>query len=228
MIVCEKLTKRYERTPALLNMDLQIGEGKIVGLLGANGSGKTTLIKLIAGLLKPTGGTVAIDGNRPGINSVKNISYLPEHSFLDLNMKVREAVRYYTDFFSDFDSDLAYRLLKELDVDPGVKIKKLSKGNREKAALALVISRRVGIYILDEPIGGVDPVARDRILDTILRNFHPGATVILSTHIITDIERILDDVIFLNKGQVILHEDADRLREEKGMSIDQIYREVFA
>lgn len=227
MIKCEKLSKVYDGFVALNEIDLEIGKGKIVGLLGANGSGKTTLIKLINGLLSPTAGSALVDGEKPGLESKKVISYLPENGFLDLNMRVDETVNYFTDFFADFDPEKAVLLLEQMEIDRKAKLKKLSKGMREKVSLILIISRRASYYILDEPIGGVDPAARDRILDTILNNFNEDATVIISTHLIADVERILDEVIFINKGKILLHEDADKLRTQRKKSIDAIFREEF-
>lgn len=227
MIECANLGKTYNGIAALEGVNLSIGRGKIIGLLGENGSGKTTLIKLINGLLSPSVGNVAIDGNPPGVESKKIISYLPENAFLDPDMRVREAIKYYADFFEDFDSEKATRILGEMGIDATKKIKNLSKGMKEKLSLTLVISRNAGCYILDEPIAGVDPAARDRILDTILNNFNENATVIISTHLIADIERILDEVVFIHHGKIVLHEDADELRTKRKKSIDAIFREDF-
>ncbi|MDR1629318.1 MAG: ABC transporter ATP-binding protein [Oscillospiraceae bacterium] len=227
MIECANLGKFYNGVVALEGVNLTIGRGKIIGLLGENGSGKTTLIKLINGLLSPSTGSVAIDGKAPGVESKKIISYLPENAFLDSDMRVREAVGYYADFFADFDREKAGRVLREMEIDPKKKIKNLSKGMKEKLSLTLVISRNAGCYILDEPIAGVDPAARDRILDTILNNFNENATVLVSTHLIADIERILDEVVFIHHGKIVLHEDADALRTRRGKSIDAIFREDF-
>ena len=205
----------------------KLGKERLSGLLGANGSGKTTLIKLINGLLKPTGGKVLINEKAPNVESKKIISYLPENNSLDMDMKVQELVQYFADFYSDFEAEKAKKLLKELDIREDMKLKNLSKGTKEKVQLILMISRKADFYILDEPIGGVDPATRDHIVDTILNNFNRDASVIISTHIISDIERILDEVIFISKGKIHLQGEADKLREERGKSIDEIFREEF-
>lgn len=227
MIKCLNLSKNYGEVKALSDVNIEFTKGKIIGLLGSNGSGKTTLIKLITGLLVPSGGEVLINGKKIGIASKNVIAYLPENSFLDLNMKVSEAVKYFSDFFSDFDSDKANRLLETLKIPKHFKLKSLSKGTKEKVQLILTISRKAQFYILDEPIGGVDPAARDNIIDTILTNFNEDAAVIISTHLISDVERILDEVVFIKEGKILLHTDADKLRQEKGKSIDNIFREEF-
>lgn len=227
MIEIKNVTKNFGRFKALDNVNATIEKGKIIGLLGSNGSGKTTLIKMINDLLTPTEGEVIIDGMEPGIETKKIISYLPENNALDLEMKVSEIINYFVDFFADFDKEKALKLLKSFDIDTDKKLRNLSKGTKEKVQLVLTISRRAKYYILDEPIGGVDPAARDHILDTILTNFHEDATVIISTHLISDIERVLDEVIFIQKGKITMHENADKLRSERGKSIDMIFREDF-
>jgi len=227
LLECKKLTKKYDTVIAVDEVNLKIGRGKIIGLLGSNGSGKTTLIKLINDLLVPTSGEVLINKEKPGIESKKIISYLPEKNFLDNNMRIYELVAYFDDFYDNFNKEKAYKLLKDLDIDQKVLLKNLSKGTKEKVALALVMSREADLYVLDEPIGGVDPAARDHILDTILSNFNENATVILSTHLIADIETILDEVIFISKGKIVLHENADKLRKKRGKSVDAIFREDF-
>lgn len=227
LLECKNLYKNYGKKEVLKNIDIKIGKGKIVGLLGANGSGKTTLIKLINGLLMPTSGEVYINGEKPDIASKKIISYLPERTYLNFDMKVSEIVKYFSDFYDNFDSKKAYELLEKLNINKDDKLKTMSKGTKEKVQLVLVMSRNADLYILDEPIGGVDPAARDYILDTIISNFKEGASIIISTHLIADIERILDDVIFLNNGEITLYDSADELRQKHDKSIDAIFREVF-
>jgi len=227
MIEIKNVTKTFNELKAIDNVSLKIEKGKIIGLLGSNGSGKTTLIKLITGLLTPNEGSVLIDGNKPGVESKTVISYLSENNALDLGMKIIEILNYYQDFFQDFDREKAIKLLNSFDIDLNKKLRNLSKGTKEKVQLVLTISRRANYYILDEPIGGVDPAARDHILDTILTNFNEDASVIISTHLISDIEKILDEVIFISKGKITLQEDAEKLREERNKSIDMIFREDF-
>lgn len=227
LIECKKLCKNYGAKKVLKNINLNIEKGKIVGLLGPNGSGKTTFIKLLNDLLAPTSGEVLINGKKPGIESKKIISYLPERTYLDNNLKVEEIIEFFEDFYEDFDSKIAFKLLKKLKIDPKDKLKTMSKGTKEKVQLILVMSRRAELYILDEPIGGVDPAARDYILDTIMENFNQGATILISTHLISDIERILDDVIFIQDGQIKEHDSADQLRKKHNKSIDMIFREEF-
>ena len=212
---------------ALQNVDLVIPRGKIIGLLGKNGSGKTTLIKLINDLLVPTCGEVLINGEKPGVNSKKIISYLPERTYLDKGMTVKESFKYFSEFYDNFDIEKAKELLKDLDLDINLKLSKMSKGMKEKVQLILVMSRKADLYILDEPLGGVDPATRDYILDTILSNFNEGASVIISTHLIADIERILDEVIFIDKGKISLVSSTDELRNKEHASIDEIFRRRF-
>lgn len=227
LLTCKNLYKNYGKTEVLKNINLEITEGKIIGLLGPNGSGKSTLIKIINGLLVPTSGEVLIKGKPIGIESKKVISYLPERTYLDFNMNVDELIKYFSDFYDNFEADKAYELLKKLGINASDKLTTMSKGTKEKVQLILVMSRKADLYILDEPIGGVDPATRDYILDTILKNFNDGASIIISTHLISDIEKILDDVIFINKGQIYLTGSADDLRNKKGESIDEIFREEF-
>ena len=208
-------------------MNFTIEKGRIVGLLGTNGSGKTTLIKIINELLVPSSGEILINGNKPGIESKKIISYLPERTYLPDDKKVKEIIEYFEDFYKDFEKERALKLLKELDIDKESKLKQLSKGTREKVQLVLVMSRDADLYVLDEPIGGVDPVARDKILDLILKNFKEGASILISTHLIADIERILDDVIFINQGKIILTSSADELRNKYNTSVEGAFKEVF-
>lgn len=227
LLKCKNLYKDYGTKKVLKDVNLTIPRGKIIGLLGSNGSGKTTLIKLINDLITPTKGEILINGEHPGINSKKIISYLPERTYLSMDMKVKEIIEYFKDFYDNFDKDKAYELLKKLKINPNDKLKTMSKGTKEKVQLILVMSRKADLYILDEPIGGVDPAARDYILDTILKNFNKDASIIISTHLIADIERILDDVIFISDGKIILYEEADKLRNKENKSIDMIFREMF-
>ena len=227
LLECKNLCKSYDEKQVLKDVNLKIPKGKIIGLLGKNGMGKTTLIKLINDLLTPTSGEVLINGKKPGVESKKIISYLPEKTYIDREMKVKDAIKYFEEFYDNFDSEKAKKLLKDLDLDENSKISKMSKGMQEKLQLILVMSRKAELYILDEPLGGVDPATRDYILDTILSNFSEGASVIISTHLIADIERILDEVIFIDKGQIIVTSSADELRNKENASIDEIFRRYF-
>lgn len=227
LLECKNLYKDYGTKKVLKDVNLTIPRGKIIGLLGSNGSGKTTLIKLINDLITPTSGEVLINGEHPGINSKKIISYLPERTYLSMDMKVKEIIEYFKDFYDNFDEKKAYKLLNKLKINSNDKLKTMSKGTKEKVQLILVMSRKADLYILDEPIGGVDPAARDYILDTILKNFNKNASIIISTHLIADIERILDDVIFISDGKIVLYEEADKLRKKENKSIDMIFREMF-
>ena len=228
ILECQGLSKQYQNTCyALNNLNLTLERGQIVGLLGPNGSGKTTLIKLINDLLTPTQGRVLIDGKEPGVETKKIISYLPERTYLDDTMKIRDIIGFFADFYTDFVTDRAYTMLKDLGIEPNVRLKTLSKGSREKVQLVLVMSRDAKLYILDEPIGGVDPAARDYILHTILANYSEDATILLSTHLITDIENILDRVLFLRQGQLVLNQTVDEIRMDQGKSVDALFREVF-
>ena len=207
--------------------NLNISSGKIIGLLGKNGAGKTTLIKLINDLLTPTSGEIIIKGNNVGVETKKSISYLPERTYLNKQMKVSEVIDYFKDFYEDFDCEKAKKLLQDLDLDIHEYLSKMSKGMQEKVQLVLVMSRKADLYILDEPLGGVDPATRDYILDTILSNFNEKASVIISTHLISDIEKILDEVIFIDKGKIVLQSEADKLRNKEKSSIDEIFRRMF-
>ena len=227
LLECKHLFKSYDDKEILKDINLKIPKGKIIGLLGKNGTGKTTLIKLINDLLTPTSGEILIKGEKLGIESKEIISYLPEKTYIDREMKVKDAIKYFEEFYKNFDSQKAVELLKDLDLDINTKISKMSKGMQEKLQLILVMSRNAELYILDEPLGGVDPATRDYILDTILSNFCEGASVIISTHLITDIERILDEVIFMDKGEIILTSSADELRNKENASIDEIFRRYF-
>lgn len=227
LLECKNLCKSYDEKQVLKDVNLKIPKGKIIGLLGKNGTGKTTLIKLINDLLTPTSGEILINGKKPGVESKKIISYLPEKTYIDREMKVKDAIKYFEEFYDNFDSEKAKKLLKDLDLDVNSKISKMSKGMQEKLQLILVMSRNAELYILDEPLGGVDPATRDYILDTILSNFSEGASVIISTHLIADIERILDEVVFIDKGQIIVTSSADELRNKEKASIDEIFRRYF-
>ena len=227
LVKCNNLCKKFDDKQDLNNINLSIPKGKIIGLLGKNGMGKTTLIKLINDLLTPTSGEVLINGEKPGVNSKKIISYLPERTYLDKNMNVSQIITFFNEFYDNFNEEKAIKLLKDLDLDINLKINKMSKGMQEKLQLILVMSREAELYILDEPLGGVDPATRDYILDTILLNFNEGASLIISTHIISDVERILDDVIFIDKGEIILTSSADELRKKESASIDEIFRRCF-
>lgn len=224
---CEGLCKNYGNKPALKNLDLSLESGKIIGLLGPNGSGKTTLIKLACGLLKPTSGKIIIDGKEVGVETKSVVSYLPERNYIPLWMTVENIIDFFCDFYKDFRKELAYDMLKRLNINAKDKIKTMSKGTKEKVQLILVMSRNAKLYLLDEPIAGVDPAARDYIMDTILTNYNPEASVIISTHLIQDIEKILDDVVMIQYGNLRIHGSADDIREQKNMSIDQLFREVF-
>lgn len=227
LLTCEGLTKHYGAKTALDGVDLHIGFGKIVGLLGPNGSGKTTLIKLANGLLQPDSGSIRIAGMKPGVESKAIVSYLPDADWLPGWMRVEQLVEMFGDFYKDFDPAQANEMLANLELSPKDVLKTLSKGNREKVQLILAMSRNARLYLLDEPIGGVDPAARDYILHTILSNYSKDATVLISTHLIEDIEPVLDEAIFLKEGTVFAHRSVDVIRENEGMSVDAYFREVF-
>ena len=227
LLEIKNLSKSFDRKTILKDINLVIEPGKIIGLLGKNGAGKTTLIKLINDLLVPTSGEILINGEKVGVESKKIISYLPERTYLNKQMKVVEVINYFEDFYDNFNREKALKLLKDLDLDINQKLSKMSKGMQEKVQLVLVMSREADLYILDEPLGGVDPATRDYILDTILSNFNDDASVIISTHLISDIEKILDEVIFIDKGKVVLQSDADKLRNKEKASIDEIFRRMF-
>ena len=228
ILECHNLTKKYGSKVALDNISLSINSGKITGLLGPNGSGKTTLIKIASGILSASEGEVLAGGNRIGVESKKIVSYLPERPYFSPGMKVSETIKFFKDFYSDFSEDAAAEMLKSLEIKMDARIRTLSKGNREKVQLVLVMSRKAKLYLLDEPMGGVDPAARDFILKTILKNYNENAGVIISTHLISDVEKVLDDVVFIKNGKMILHESVDQIRSEKGKSVDALFREVFA
>ena len=224
---CRNLGKRYGKLAALDQVNLSLKSGCITGLLGPNGSGKTTLIKLVNGLLRPSTGDILVYGNQIGPGSKALVSYLPDRICLDPWMRISDALDFYADFYADFKKDTAENMLKNLNLDLNKRLKTLSKGNQEKVQLVLVMSRKAQLYLLDEPIGGVDPAARDYIINTILSNHNEEAAVLISTHLIQDVEQILDDIIFLKEGKVILQGSADDIRAEKNMSIDSLFREVF-
>ena len=221
------LTKRYHGSPALDNLNLELPQGKIVGLLGPNGSGKTTFIKLAAGLLTPTAGEITICGEKFGPASKALVSYLPDRACFNKRLKVAELLDFFRDFYADFDVNRAQQMLNALAIDPQARYRTLSKGTQEKVQLVLTMSRRARLYLLDEPIGGVDPAARDYILNTIINNYDPSATVLISTPLISDVERVLDEFLFLYQGKVIQRGEADTVREETGKSLDELFREVF-
>ena len=227
LLEIKNLSKSYGKKKVLKDINLTIPRDRIIGLLGKNGTGKSTLIKLINDLLVPTSGEILINGEKVGVESKKIISYLPERTYLDKSMTVDNVIEYFSDFYDNFDARKARKLLKDLDLDTSLKLSKMSKGMHEKVQLVLVMSRKSDLYILDEPLGGVDPATRDYILDTILTNFDEGASVIISTHLITDVERILDEVIFIDKGKIVLQSSADELRNKEGKSIDEIFRGMF-
>ncbi len=227
ILECNNLSKNYGAKAALKNVNLTVEAGQIVGLLGPNGSGKTTLIKLINGLLQPSSGTIRINGMKPGMETKAMVSYLSDKNYLSDWMKVEDIVNMFADFYADFSREKAISMLKDLDIDYKQKFKTLSKGTKEKVQLILVMAREAKIYILDEPIAGVDPAARDYILRTILQNYNPEATVIISTHLIQDVEQIFDSVIFINNGEITLQETVDDIRFKFNKSVDQLFREVF-
>ena len=228
ILECKALTKRYGAKEALGGIDLALEPGRIVGLLGPNGSGKTTLIKLACGLLTPTGGAILVDGRAPSKQTNALVSYLPERIALPLWMTARQAMDFYGDFYADFRRDAAEDMVDKLRLERGQPIKAMSKGTREKLQLILTMSRAARLYLLDEPIGGVDPATRDYILKTILTNYSEASTVLISTHLISDVENVLDEAVFLREGRVMLHESVDAIREQKGKSVDELFREVFA
>lgn len=224
---CQNLTKRYGKKTALENLTLTLESGKIIGLLGPNGSGKTTLIKMISGLLVPSTGTIKVDGKEIGVETKSIVSYLPERTYIPDWMKVSDILKFFADFYKDFDMTAALEMLKNLSIDTNAKIKTLSKGTKEKVQLILVMARKAKLYLLDEPIAGVDPAARDYILRTILTNYNEEASIIISTHLITDIETVLDDVVMIQNGSLRIHSTVDEIRENEGKSVDALFREVF-
>lgn len=227
LVYLDHVTKNYGHEVALMDVSLNIQPGRIIGLLGPNGSGKTTIIKLINGLLQPSLGNIYIHGQLPSPASKKVVSYLPDTTYLNENMEIIDAINYFQDFYADFNVQRAYQLLNDLHLHPNQKLNSLSKGNKEKVQLILVMSREADLYVLDEPIGGVDPAARDYILRTIIQNRRPNSSVLISTHLIADIEQVLDEAIFINQGRILLHENTTVLRNQHGKSIDEIFRDQF-
>ena len=224
----KNLTKKYGEAVVLEHFDLDLPKGKIIGLLGPNGSGKTTLIKLIAGLLTPTDGEITVCGERIGVGTKAMVSYLPDRPYFHKEMRVDQQMDFFQDFYADFDRERAERMLKDLNIDQKAKLKTLSKGTLEKVQLVLVMSRRAKLYLLDEPIGGVDPAARDYILNTIITNYDQEATILISTHLISDVEQILDEFLFLRGGKILRQGNVDETRMETGKSLDELFREVFS
>ncbi|MBQ3090681.1 MAG: ABC transporter ATP-binding protein [Oscillospiraceae bacterium] len=227
VLQCRGLNKSYGRHHVIKDLDLELSPGRIVGLVGPNGAGKTTLIKLICSLLTAQSGQILIGGHPVGAGSKALVSYLPERTYLADWMKVADALELFADFYADFDREKALDMLARLSVDPKARFKTLSKGTREKVQLVLVMSRKALLYVLDEPIGGVDPAARDYILSTILTNYNEEGTILISTHLISDVETVLDEAIFLKDGQIVLHKSVDEIRQEEGKSVDELFREVF-
>lgn len=227
ILLCSQVEKSYGKTQVLRGVDLTLPKGKIVGLLGPNGAGKTTLIKLICGLLTPNSGLIEVAGMPVGPATKALVSYLPERTYLGNWMTVKDALKLFRDFYADFDWDKAMDMLARLNVNPEASFKTLSKGTREKVQLVLVMSRKALLYVLDEPTGGVDPAAREYILSTILNNYNEEGTILISTHLISDIETVLDEAVFLKDGQILLQESVDSIRASKGVSVDSLFREVF-
>lgn len=227
VIECKDLTKKYDNKSALNKINLSIPKGSIVGLLGPNGSGKTTLLKLAAGLLTPTFGEITVCGYKPGVESKLNVAYQPDRVYINDWMNVNNLIKMMKDFYSNFNKDKAFEMLHSLNIEPEQKLKAMSKGTKEKVQLIMTMSREVPLYILDEPIGGVDPAARDYILNTIINNYSEDSTVLISTHLISDVESVLNHIIFLKNGNIIRQGDVDDIRQETGMSIDQLFREEF-
>lgn len=227
LVEFRNVTKRFGKLNALQNVSFKLNTGKIIGLLGPNGSGKSTAIKLINGLLQADEGQVLVNGERPGLESKKVVSYLPERTYLNNWMKVSQLLKFFEDFYEDFDINVAREMLDNLGIDEKARLKTLSKGTKEKVQLILVMSRKAQLYVLDEPIGGVDPAARDYILSTIIRNYSPNSAILISTHLIQDVERVLDEVILIKEGRIYLQDSVDNIREEKESSIDHLFREVF-
>ncbi len=227
ILSCHGLTKKFGNFPALNDVSFQLEPGRIVGLLGPNGSGKTTFLKLVNQLLVPTSGEILVNGQPLTVQTKAMISYLPDKNYLNDWMKVHQLIRMFSDFYADFVPDTAYGMLERLGISPDSRLRTMSKGTREKVQLILVMSRKARLYLLDEPIGGVDPATRDYILNTIIGNYNEDATVLISTHLIADVEKVLDEVLFINNGVLILQDTVDHIREQKGTSVDGLFREVF-
>ncbi|MCQ2577634.1 MAG: ABC transporter ATP-binding protein [Treponema sp.] len=228
LVTFSNITKKYGSKVAVEDINLEIEGGHIIGLLGPNGSGKTTLIKMLNGLLQPSSGEIIVEGNKVGPESKQVISYLPDQTYLNMNQRVSEVIDFFSDFYADFDSSRAYDMLAKLKINPSDKLKTMSKGTKEKVQLILVMSRRADLYVLDEPIAGVDPAARDYILNVILSNYDPEATILISTHLISDIENILDQILFLRDGKIVMNSSVDDIRTKEGKSVDALFREVFS
>ena len=227
ILKCTNLSKTYDFDNALNNVNLSIESGKIIGLLGPNGSGKTTFIKLLNGLLKPTEGEIFIDGKNPGVETKKIVAYLPDKNYLDNSKTVKAILQLFADFYDDFDLERAQNMLKDLGIDIRRRFKLLAKGMKEKVQFILVMCRRAKLYLLDEPIAGVDPAARDYILNTVIKNYNREATVIISTHLIADVEKVLDEAIFISKGEILLYQDVKSIINEHNKTVDEYFREVF-
>ena len=227
ILECQNLVKFFPGCLALNSVNLAVPKGRIVGLLGPNGSGKSTMIKLANGLITPTSGKILINGMEPGTETKKIVSYLPERTYLNDWMNVNNIIDFFGDFYQDFNKQKAYDMLRRLGVDPALRLKTMSKGTKEKVQLILVMSREAELYLLDEPIGGVDPAARDYILDTIISNYSENATILISTHLIADVEKVLAEVIFINQGNIVLVSTVDDIREKENKSVDALFREVF-
>ena len=227
LLECTNLTKKYGGLTALNRVSFTLDSGKMIGLLGPNGSGKTTFIKILAGLLVPDEGSIYIDGHAPGVESKKVVAYLPDNHFINSYMTVRQIIDYFKDFYEDFREERALKMLSELGISEDARLKSLSKGNKEKVSLILTMSRNARLYVLDEPIAGVDPATRDYIISTIINNYNPEASVLISTHLISDIESVLDDALFIQSGHITLHKSVDAIRSENGKSVDELFREVF-
>ena len=227
LLECTNLTKKYGGLTALNRVSFTLDSGKMIGLLGPNGSGKTTFIKILAGLLVPDEGSIYIDGHAPGVESKKVVAYLPDNHFINSYMTVRQIIDYFKDFYEDFREERALKMLSELGISEDARLKSLSKGNKEKVSLILTMSRNARLYVLDEPIAGVDPATRDYIISTIINNYNPEASVLISTHLISDIEPVLDDALFIQSGLITLHKSVDAIRSENGKSVDELFREVF-
>ncbi|MFI3208799.1 MAG: ABC transporter ATP-binding protein [Eubacteriales bacterium] len=227
IIQCNQLSKSYGNRTALTNLDFSLEKGQIVGLLGPNGSGKTTFIKILNGLLTPTSGEILINGALPSKETKGIVSYLPDRTYLNDKMTTEQIIDFFLDFYDDFDSERAYQMMVSLNIDPFIPLKNFSKGTKEKVQLILVMSRNAALYVLDEPIGGVDPASRDYILNTIITNYNPEATVLISTHLIADVETILDRVLFIQNGSIVLNSTVDDIRAENAQSVNDLFREVF-
>lgn len=227
LVECNGLTKQYSKTLALNNVNLKLQTGRIIGLLGPNGSGKSTFIKICAGLLTPTMGDVKICGMPVGPETKMRVAFLPERTYLSKWTKVSDILNFFEEMYDNFQKDVAYQMLQDLQINPNDKLKTMSKGTREKVQLVLVMSRKADLYLLDEPMGGVDPAARDYILNTIITNYNPEGSILISTHLISDVENILDDVVMIKKGNIVCYDSVDHIREQYNKSLDQVFREVF-